>query len=68
MTLYDVNTFLKYIAEVKGPGSRKEKPEKILEVVQKVSKLEGLYFLRIIDHNLTIGAKAKTFKKAKVVP
>ena len=66
MTLYDVNTFVRYIGEVKGIGSRGEKAQKIIDVVEKVSKLEGLYFLRLIDNNLTIGAKAKTFRKAKV--
>ena len=33
-----------------------------------MSKKEGVYFLKLIDHKITIGAREKTFKKAKSKP
>lgn len=65
LTLYDVNLFLRYIAGVSGTGSQAEKSQKIIDVVSAVSTLEGIYFLKLIDHKITIGAKEKTFRNAK---
>jgi hypothetical protein len=66
LTLYDVNIFLKYIAAVSGTGSQTEKSQKIIDVVEQVSRKEGVCFLRLIDHKITIGARGKTFKNAKI--
>jgi ATP-dependent DNA ligase len=66
LTLYDVNLFLKYIGGVSGTGSQGEKSQKIIDTVEKISKKEGVYFLKLIDHKITIGAKEKTFKNAKI--
>lgn len=65
LTLYDVNLFLRYIAGVNGVGSQALKAEKIMNVVSSISKKEGVYFLKLIDHKITIGAKEKTFNSAK---
>ena len=63
LTLYDINIFLKYISLLEGKGSSEERIRKILTLMEGLSKLEGLYFLKIIDKKLTIGATSKTFNK-----
>lgn len=60
-----MNLFLRYIAGVNGVGSQTLKAEKIMNVLSSISKKEGLYFLKLIDHKITIGAREKIFNSAK---
>lgn len=60
-----MNLFLRYIAGVVGVGSQALKSEAILNLVLSISKKEGVYLLKLIDHKITIGAKEKTFNSAK---
>lgn len=68
LTLYDVNLFIRFLVARVGTGAQNEKAQKIIDLGEKVSMIEGEYLLKIVDRKLTVGAKAKTFSRAKRQP
>jgi hypothetical protein len=65
LTLYDINLFIRFLVARVGAGAQNEKAQKIIDLGEKISMVEGEYLLKIVDRKLTVGAKAKTFSRAK---
>ena len=68
LSIFDVHVFLRYLGALKGNGSQMERIQKVVKFGQKVSAIEGVFLLKLIEKRLTIGAGSKTFNKADLDP